>query len=123
MYTIKMLMTFFSELTTQSKTAFNFGTRLMVFSGRSTRSTLNDLMVDKLLVISLPPLPLIEKEEEEAETVNQFVDAMHSKLDSRKIEANADDCTTHDHCVHEVPKFSQVTSRMEYHTQINDLEY
>lgn len=58
MYTIKMLMTFFSELTTQSNTALSFGTRLMVFSGRNTRRTLSDLMVDKLLVISLAPLPL-----------------------------------------------------------------
>lgn len=58
MYTIRMLMTFFSEFTTQSNTAFNFGTRLIVFSGRSTRRTLSDLMVDKLFVISLPPSPL-----------------------------------------------------------------
>lgn len=45
-----MLNTFFSELTTQSNTAFSLGTRLMVFSGRNTRSTLNDLMVPKLAV-------------------------------------------------------------------------
>lgn len=65
-----MLNTFFSELTTQSNTAFNFGTRLIVFSGRNTRSTLNDLMVPKLAVADLAlvagtfeaaagPLPLL----------------------------------------------------------------
>lgn len=70
MYTIRMLNTFFSELTTQSNTAFNFGTRLIVFSGRNTRSTLNDLMVPKLAVADLAlvagtfeaavgPLPLL----------------------------------------------------------------
>lgn len=47
-------MTFFNELTTQSKTAFNFGTRLIVFRGRNTRSTLNDLMVPKLAVADFP---------------------------------------------------------------------
>jgi hypothetical protein len=58
MYTMRMLITFFNELTTQSNTAFSFGTRLIVFSGRSTRSTRSDLMVDKLLVTSLPASPL-----------------------------------------------------------------
>lgn len=41
-----MLTTFFSEFTTQSKTAFSFGTRFMVFKGRSTRNTRNDFIVD-----------------------------------------------------------------------------
>jgi hypothetical protein len=53
-----MFITFFSELTTQSNTALSFGTRLIVLSGRNTRNTLSDLIVDKLLVISLPALPL-----------------------------------------------------------------
>lgn len=53
-YTISMLMTFFSEFTTQSNTAFNFGTRLMVLRGRSTRSTLSDLIVDKFWPAELP---------------------------------------------------------------------
>lgn len=34
-----MLTTFFNDPTTQSKTAFNFGIRLMVLSGRNTRNT------------------------------------------------------------------------------------
>ena len=42
-----MLTTFFNEVTTQSKTAFSFGIRFIVLSGRSTRSTLKDLIVDK----------------------------------------------------------------------------
>ena len=46
-YTIRILRTFLRELTTQSKTAFNFGSRFMVFKGRKTRSTLKDLIVDK----------------------------------------------------------------------------
>lgn len=47
-------MTFLSEFTTQSKTAFSLGTRLIVFSGRNTRSTRNDLMVPKLAVADFP---------------------------------------------------------------------
>lgn len=50
-----MFMTFFNELTTQSKTALSFGTRLMVFRGRNTLSTRSDLMVDKF-VPTEPPL-------------------------------------------------------------------
>jgi len=34
---------------TQSKTAFNFGTRLIVFNGRNTRRTRSDLIVLKFL--------------------------------------------------------------------------
>lgn len=47
MYTINIFTTFFNEFTTQSNTAFNFGTRFIVFNGRSTRSTRNDFIVDK----------------------------------------------------------------------------
>lgn len=47
MYTMRMLMTFFKEFTTQSNTAFNFGTRFIVFNGLSTLNTLNDFIVDK----------------------------------------------------------------------------
>lgn len=47
MYTIRMFITFFNEFTTQSNTAFNLGTRLIVFKGLNTRNTLNDLIVDK----------------------------------------------------------------------------
>ena len=54
-YTTKMLNTFLSELMTQSKTAFNFGTLLMVLRGLSTRSTRRDFMVPKF---SPPELPL-----------------------------------------------------------------
>lgn len=53
MYTMRIFTTFFSELTTQSNTAFSFGTRLIVFSGRNTRSTRSDLIVDKFC----PTLP------------------------------------------------------------------
>lgn len=60
-YTMRILITFFSEFTTQSNTALSFGTRLIVFSGRKTRSTRNDLIVDKLLVTSLPASPLKNK--------------------------------------------------------------
>ena len=51
---MRILKTFFSEFTTQSKTAFSFGTRLMVLSGRSTRSTRSDLMVLKFWPVELP---------------------------------------------------------------------
>lgn len=47
MYTMRMLMTFFKEFTTQSNTAFNFGTRFIVFKGLSTLNTLNDFIVDR----------------------------------------------------------------------------
>ena len=43
-------MTFFNELTTQSKTAFNFGTRFIVFSGLRTRNTRSDFIVFKFLL-------------------------------------------------------------------------
>lgn len=44
-----MFITFFNEFTKQSNTAFNFGTRLIVFNGLNTRSTRNDFIVDKFL--------------------------------------------------------------------------
>lgn len=44
---MRMLMTFFKEFTTQSNTAFNFGTLFIVFNGLSTRNTLNDFIVDR----------------------------------------------------------------------------
>lgn len=44
-----MFITFFNEFTKQSNTAFNFGTRLIVFKGLNTRSTRRDLIVDKFL--------------------------------------------------------------------------
>lgn len=55
---MRILITFLSEFTTQSNTALSFGTRLIVFKGRSTRRTRKDLIVDKLLVTSLPASPL-----------------------------------------------------------------
>jgi hypothetical protein len=54
----KMLNTFLSELMTQSKTAFNFGTLLMVLRGRRTRRTRSDFMVPRF---SPPELPLMTK--------------------------------------------------------------
>lgn len=58
---MRILITFLRELTTQSNTAFNLGTRLIVFNGRNTRSTRSDLIVDRLLVTSLPASPLKKK--------------------------------------------------------------
>lgn len=51
---MRILMTFFSEFTTQSNTAFSFGTRLIVLSGRNTRRTRSDLIVVKFLPAELP---------------------------------------------------------------------
>lgn len=50
-------MTFFNELTTQSKTALSLGTRLIVFNGRNTLNTRSDLMVDKF-ELTLPEVEL-----------------------------------------------------------------
>lgn len=61
MYTMRMFMTFFKEFTTQSNTAFNFGTRFIVFKGLSTLNTLNDLIVDKLLAPALFLRPLKQR--------------------------------------------------------------
>ena len=61
-YTTRMLNTFFSELITQSKTAFSFGTRLIVFSGRNTRSTRSDFTV-----LSFSPPAVLFPLEREAE--------------------------------------------------------
>lgn len=55
MYTIKIFTTFFSELTTQSNTAFSFGTRFIVFNGRNTLNTRSDFIVDRFC----PTLPLL----------------------------------------------------------------
>lgn len=51
---MRMLNTFFKELTTQSKTAFNLGTRLMVLRGLKTRKTRKDLMVLRFWPVELP---------------------------------------------------------------------
>jgi hypothetical protein len=40
---MRMLKTFFNEITTQSKTALSFGTRLIVLRGRKTRKSFKDL--------------------------------------------------------------------------------
>ena len=44
-----MVKTLDKEVITQSNTAFNFGTRFMVFNGRNTRRTRRDLIVFKFL--------------------------------------------------------------------------
>jgi hypothetical protein len=44
-----MVKTLDNEVITQSNTAFNFGTRLIVFNGRNTRRTRRDLIVFKFL--------------------------------------------------------------------------
>lgn len=54
MYTIRMLRTFLRELTTQSNTALSLGTRLIVLSGRNTRSTRKDFMVLRFWPVVLP---------------------------------------------------------------------
>lgn len=54
MYTIKMFMTFFKEFTTQSNTAFSFGTLLIVFNGRNTLNTRSDFIVPKFAVADFP---------------------------------------------------------------------
>lgn len=55
-----MFTTFFSDPTTQSKTAFNFGIRFIVFSGLKTRRTRNDLIVAKFCPMLPPPSVLKE---------------------------------------------------------------
>ena len=44
---IKMVITFLKALMTHMKTAFNFGNRLIVLSGRKTRKTRRDLMTPR----------------------------------------------------------------------------
>lgn len=56
---MRMLITFFRELTTQSKTAFSFGTLLMVLSGRKTLKTRSDLIVARFWLAELFSAPLI----------------------------------------------------------------
>ena len=51
---MRILITFFNELTTQSNTAFSFGTRLIVFNGLSTLKTRSDFIVDKFWPAELP---------------------------------------------------------------------
>lgn len=51
---MRMLMTFFNELTTQSNTAFSFGTRFIVFRGRRTRRTRSDFIMDRFCTAGLP---------------------------------------------------------------------
>jgi hypothetical protein len=45
--TYKIVRTLDNDVITQSNTAFNFGTRLIVFNGRNTRRTRKDLIVFK----------------------------------------------------------------------------
>jgi hypothetical protein len=47
--TYRIVKTFDRDVMTQSKTAFNFGTRLIVFNGRKTRRTRRDLIVFRFL--------------------------------------------------------------------------
>ena len=47
MKSYNIVNTFDNEVITQSNTAFNFGTRLIVFNGRNTRRTRKDLIVFK----------------------------------------------------------------------------
>ena len=65
---MRMLNTFFKELTTQSNTAFNFGTRFMVLSGRRTRRTRRDLIVLRFCPVELP-LEIKENEKNSLESV------------------------------------------------------
>ena len=59
---MRILNTFLSELTTQSNTAFNFGTLLMVFKGRRTRRTRRDLIVLRFWPVELPLKNWIQNE-------------------------------------------------------------
>ena len=51
---MRILNTFFKEFTTQSNTAFNLGTRFIVFKGLNTRRTLRDLIVARFCPVVLP---------------------------------------------------------------------
>lgn len=85
-----MLTTFFSEPTTQSNTAFNFGIRLIVFNGRNTRST------RKIFIVAL-----------KTAKIDSILGALkkHSTLKHlQKWECKAEQCANHNDGIHNVPK-------------------
>lgn len=103
MYTIRMFITFFKEFTRQSNTAFNFGTRLIVFNGLKTRSTRSDLIVERLAPAAPPP-PL----QSEVSKIKRFTLPTHL----HKIESHGHQGTNDYDGVHDVPELSQVGTGM-----------
>jgi hypothetical protein len=113
MYTIRMFITFFNEFTRQSNTAFNLGTRLIVFNGLSTRSTLSDLIVDKLA----PALFWLKHQER-----NESRGWPRRGRYLRNVESHGHQGADDDGRVHDVPELPQIGARVEYDPQIDDLE-
>ena len=82
--TYKMVNTFDKEVITQSNTAFNLGTRFIVFNGRNTRSTRRDLIVFKFL-----PAPFSLKTEKCLFEWNQMDTYVKPKATNAQITTSA----------------------------------
>lgn len=108
---MRILMTFFSELTTQSNTAFNFGTRFMVFKGRNTRRTRRDFIIDRFCTAGLPlliPSIIVIKYLNKAKNTNEFY--------LRYFETKRQPRAYNNNRIHDIPKFSKIRSRMKYYS-------
>lgn len=118
---MRMLKTFLSEVTTQSKTAFSFGTRLMVFRGRSTRSTRNDLITLRLLAAPFVP-GLASPLKRKALLVKKSTQEETFKANLQNGKGNGAEGADDDHRIDDVPEVATVGARVEEDALINYLE-
>lgn len=97
--TYNIVNTFDREVMTQSKTAFSFGTRLIVFNGRKTRRTRRDLIVFRFLPA---PFSLIR------DIIGQTEKPWCSSIDLR--ETKRDQCANDDQRIEQIPDIATVGS-------------
>ena len=71
-------------------------------------------LVSKSSSLNYVTFRLFKKEKRWREKIDQLEKV--AKINSRHIKAEADGSTNHDYCIHDVPKFSQITTRMQYDT-------
>lgn len=116
-----MFITFFREFTTQSKTAFNFGTLFMVLSGRNTLKTLKDFIVDRFWPAELPLQRNVGMNERPMIAAPCLV-PRHTESYAPYIEAERYGGTDYYYCIHYVPKFPKIRSGMEYDSQVYNFE-
>ena len=106
-----MVKTFDNEVITQSKTAFSFGTRLIVFNGRRTRRTRNDLIVLRFF-----PAPCsLKKNQNDWFFFEPFVTFLLRK-------SKGDQGTNDNKCIEQVPHIPTIRSFMKDNTQIHNLK-
>ena len=98
---MRILKTFFRELTTQSNTALSLGTRFIVFRGLNTLRTRNDFIVLKFCPVELP-LKWIRHGKERKMKQLEYL---------HKHKGN--ESTTYDKGVQNIPEISTITAWMQ----------